>query len=1296
MSSSPSRRRSGLARRPVRIALLVIVGLGVAITAARVVWLRRGADAGRERWRLHDEAMLLFEAEQYEEAAAAYRRVLVDKPTDRTARFNLGLCLVRIGDDTGWAEIEAVAEEDSNFDDAQVALADRAMSRGDVRTAIDHLMIAIDRPPEPPGARWHLAELLIAAGRRGEAMEHLRRVIEQDGDEDFALFRASAAIALAREHGRQADLHRSPLDERARESRYYRHALQEIERTRVLDRAPEDWDERSMAIAALHPFALAALGKNEEALGSIELALRAPLDGGVRAELRVLRAQLFWLEGDAVRADAELAAAIESRGAIDAQGYLAAADLLESRGFRERAAEVLRRGVSLHTRDERMRISLARLLFLSGRVDEAAGVLAGSTEAPATDAMELFRGDLERYRGDRGSARTIYASLLQSDPQRLDVQIRLASLDAQAAFEDGTADVTAIDALENVATEALASRPSDAEAGLALARARILRLRVTPEADRAAELTDIRDVLVRAIDSDPLLFEAHIVLAHVQLQLGNRYEAALGLERVIAALPVERPLLRVLLSDAYRGLGAHERALEEARLAVDGLGEDPRALGVLVSAARLAGQRDIALDALRRLIVVEPEHLAHRLDVAYLLSDAGDVAGAEACFAEAKRLTMEIADEEERASRLQQIAGVEATTYAARGDVGGARRAFEQILERFPGRVDAQIAYGRLLRATGSPDEAERYFQDALAVEPDSLRARRELVDLWADSGELTPALVEVVKRMRVLGGDAALVLYCEGRIAALQDDLQLARERLERCVQGIPDDADAQYALGVVLSRAGRLEDSVAALERASALAPGSVRVRDTLARARFALARELARLGRVNAARSLLEGVVEADPDAAEPRRALAGLLGLTLDVDIGEPQIREMLARDPDDAVVRRMLATALIQKNDFAAASRELLRVAEAEPGDWTVWSTLSLVRLRLGDEAGAERWATRAREAAPDDPRSMAPRLQLLVHQGRSAEAGSLLDAAVVAHPDAGYFLLLRAVLHARESRWEDAVADATRALDVSPGMTRAAHLGVYALRYGLASPARALEFAHACVRRAPDVSEYVFLVGWLASDSGDGEAALEALRPLAERDPPHQPAVESMALILTRRGETTAAREWLDRGLEVNPENPNFHYLLAQSLLADAVADGDPECRGTSRGAVIAALERTLELAPRHHTARNNLAFVLSIDDERLPDALEHALRAGGEAPKHAAYADTIGTILTRMNRLTEAIESFQRGLAIVRESRAILEQPQGVLARSEPGRRERLRRRLERQEAEIRRHYDEALRLRD
>ncbi len=1282
------RKRSPLARRRVRVALVIVVLSVSLFTIARILGGGRSSGGEREHWRHHDEALVLFEAGRFSEAAERYRAIVDERPNDKTATFNLGLSLLKSDEAErraeGWLAIEAVAARDPDFDAAHAKLAYRALAEGRRDDAIRALQNVVANPPEPPGARSTLAEMLVRQGRRGEALTHFRQVL--DDDVAPALFRAQAALNLARQHGRRAALHPSPAREQAREEVAYKTALQIIE-TALGDAAAEGRRE----LLAMRPFALLALDRYDEALGAMVVALEEVQDPTQRAGLRALRAEIFWREGDETRARAELDAVLASAVSPDAATFLAVADLYESQRLRERAIDVLRRGTAAHPDDRPLRMTLARTLFLAGRPAEADLVLGDEDGISDDDDLMVLRGTIRRAQGDLVGARRAYQIVLSRSPSRADVRLRLHAAAAEMALTAPETAPDAIDDLERIGRELLAAEPGSSEARLGVARALLLRR----DAGEAA-LAEAHSLLGEALELDPLLFEAHIAMAFANLRMERFDEAAQALERVIEALPTERPLLRVLLARAYLGVGDPRSAYEQAQRAVDGLGNDAAALTVLVRAAVLASEPESALRTLRQLAALEPDNIVHPLDQAFLHAGQAEMGAAREKLADAEAIAESMADTDARSAALRSVTEAKARIFALAGDVAGAKGAFAALIGRLPKDVEARVRYGRFLAATGDGDEAERIFLQAIRIDEVSLTPRRALVELWTDRGDLTQDLAEQVRRMRIVGNDDPVVLYAEGRLAALQGDLRTARERLEAAVAERPDDGDFLYALGIVLSRAGDLDAAVGVLERAVARVPESVPARDALSRARFSRAGELARVGRVRAARALLQETIRDEPQANAPRLALADLLRMTGEADLSESQIRGMLARDPDDVLARRMLATALARRGRMAEAVRELLRVTEAEPEIWTGWAALSAAYLELGDVPNAEATATRCRNAAPREPASLSATIQVLVTSERPTEAARQVEAAIVAAPEESLYRLMRAMLHAQAEEHEATVTAAAQALDLAPSLSQAARLAVNALRFGLGESERALEFATKRAERAPDVADLAYLVGWLQAQRGDPGGALATLLPLAEAQPPHQAALASCAMILIEQRDTTAARALLDAGLRVNPENSNFHFMRAQAVLVDALAMGDATVEGASRRVALHSLERVIELVPWHHTARNNLAFILSAETETLGAALEHAERAVKEAPGHAPYADTLGTIQVKLGQLDEAIATFEGALAVIQKAHTRLSvEAKGAIAQNEPERLRQLQVRLDRQEADLRAHYADAIRRR-
>jgi len=219
-----------------------------------------------------------------------------------------------------------------------------------------------------------------------------------------------------------------------------------------------------------------------------------------------------------------------------------------------------------------------------------------------------------------------------------------------------------------------------------------------------------------------------------------------------------------------------------------------------------------------------------------------------------------------------------------------------------PAMDDGGLAVGSALaalagRATGQRDfeTARRLYLEALALRPndamllnnvavaeDQLGLEREAILHLQDALEIRPGML--VARNNI------------GIVHVHRGDL----ERAERMFRGVlADDRRfhrAHYNLGVVLAAQGQLQDAVASLELAAALAPFDAEVRYNLGLIRRQLG------GSAGEERRNYERALELDPTLAEAHFALGCLLA--------DPQTRADLRDETRAAVhLRRFLELAL---------------------------------------------------------------------------------------------------------------------------------------------------------------------------------------------------------------------------------------------------------------------------------------------------------------------------------------------------------------------------------------------------
>jgi tetratricopeptide (TPR) repeat protein len=138
--------------------------------------------------------------------------------------------------------------------------------------------------------------------------------------------------------------------------------------------------------------------------------------------------------------------------------------------------------------------------------------------------------------------------------------------------------------------------------------------------------------------------------------------------------------------------------------------------------------------------------------------------------------------------------------------------------------------------------EGERELRARLERDPTDGDALRELVRRVGTDRDGKREVVELWRRHveAVDGPDegAALLGLARSQVAARQEEDAI--ETLGRCVERLPDSAEAHGLLGELLRRAGRLEAAVEALSRATDLDPDSLEPRVALVACYDALGRE------------------------------------------------------------------------------------------------------------------------------------------------------------------------------------------------------------------------------------------------------------------------------------------------------------------------------------------------------------------------------------------------------------------------------------------------------------------------
>jgi tetratricopeptide (TPR) repeat protein len=124
---------------------------------------------------------------QWEDAVAAYRRVVAIDPTYAAAWNNLGLLLHRMGRyDEARGAYTAALEQDKQCCEAVYNLGSLAEDRADLDEAVRCYRHALELSPDYADAHFNLAGALARSGRSDEAIVHWQRYLELDAGSPWA------------------------------------------------------------------------------------------------------------------------------------------------------------------------------------------------------------------------------------------------------------------------------------------------------------------------------------------------------------------------------------------------------------------------------------------------------------------------------------------------------------------------------------------------------------------------------------------------------------------------------------------------------------------------------------------------------------------------------------------------------------------------------------------------------------------------------------------------------------------------------------------------------------------------------------------------------------------------------------------------------------------------------------------------------------------------------------------------------------------------------------------------------
>ncbi|MFL6335878.1 MAG: tetratricopeptide repeat protein [Pyrinomonadaceae bacterium] len=456
-----------------------------------------------------------------------------------------------------------------------------------------------------------------------------------------------------------------------------------------------------------------------------------------------------------------------------------------------------------------------------------------------------------------------------------------------------------------------------------------------------------------------------------------------------------------------------------------------------------------------------------------------------------------------------------------RGDLEGARAAFNRALGLNPKDADAHRYLGLLADRAGDLQEAARHLAEAARLSPTSAPARNNYGVILLRLGRAREAAAEFEASLRADPQQPnALVNLAQIRFnSGTAEDLRAAEDLFARA-ERIEPDAEIARALTVISLRRGDPAAAAAHYQSyAERIAAGGASTPSTEASAEAARAR--AELGAALFEAGLLK---EAEAESAVATRL------------------------DPSNAVVVMQLARVQLARKDVRGAGRTLESAVARGVESAPLYALLADVYQQAGHPENAIPAMRLAIQLNPQSEKYRFAYGVLLTDAYAPAAAVIRLEEALKEFPGSPRLWFALGLAHFKQGRDDDASRAFGRAAALDAKFAPAyAYLGLLSVRKG--DVAGAVALYEKALRADPQmpVLHYLLSEAMLQQPDADAASVESHLKRAAELDPTFSAPRLSLAKLYIRGERWTDAVAELEKVTALEPDSADAYYQLSRA-----------------------------------------------------------------------------------------------------------------------------------------------------
>jgi tetratricopeptide (TPR) repeat protein len=525
---------------------------------------------------------------------------------------------------------------------------------------------------------------------------------------------------------------------------------------------------------------------------------------------------------------------------------------------------------------------------------------------------------------------------------------------------------------EEILEEKVKNNPSDAGAVLQLAE-------FYAGASREPQM---KAVLQQMLDNPAAFPQAHLQAGDFYERIQRPDEAIQQYEEGAKANPKEKIIYLKRITNAWLAQGKGEQALQTVSEIRKQEPTDEAAQGVQASLLLASGQPEAVKEAVSHfqgLVKRSPENVIWRFNLGRAL--------------------------------------------AAQQDSAGAKREFLEAIKRKPNFLPPRVALAQQSQAEGDYQNALRYANEILAIDPDRPAIRLIRAISLVNTGNDAQALDELTKLQQTFPDE---VQFQSAVLDLKQKRFKQAEDLFQKLLQKNPGNPQAISGLVKAEAAQNQIDKALPLLQHELEKAPSSERLRLLLADAEVAA-------GRFDPAIEEYQRLLVMQPHSAQYHLSLGRAYQLKGDVRKAIPELREAGRLAPEDPLPPSILAHTMIASGQTSQATNSLRYALKLRPQNAALMNDLAYLIVESGgdlDEALA--LAQKALQADPKEP-EMADTLAWIYFQKNQNDSSlQILRGLVAKYPDRANFRYHLAMALARAGDKASAKREFQTALAMNP------------------------------------------------------------------------------------------------------------------------------------------------------------------------------------------------------------------------------------------------------------------------